>query len=86
MEATKFRVNSQNIFLTFPQCPLPMEEALSHLQAICMKKQWLIKEYVIAQEKHSDGNPHLHAWISLNKKVNIGDPALFDISGYHPNM
>lgn len=29
---------------------------------------------------------HLHAYLQLHRKVNIGDPAVFDIEGYHPNM
>lgn len=28
----------------------------------------------------------MHAWLKLEKKVNIGDPKLFDIEGYHPNL
>jgi len=56
------------------------------LTSIVTKKAWIIEDYIIAQEKHEDGNLHIHAWMKLDRKVNIGDPAIFDISGYHPNM
>lgn len=46
----------------------------------------MIKDYIVARELHEDGNPHIHAWILLDKKVNIGDPTIFDIDGSHPNM
>lgn len=51
-----------------------------------MRRTWKILQYVIAREKHEDGNYHLHAFIKLDKKVNIGDPTIFDVEGFHPNI
>lgn len=41
-----------------------------------------IKEYVICEEKHKDGNPHLHAFIKLMGRKRFR-PDLFDVDGYH---
>lgn len=38
-----------------------------------------ITDYVVAQEKHEDGSPHLHAYIKLSRKVNIKNPNFFDL-------
>lgn len=57
-------------FLTYPQCDIPKEAALKMLEKDLWQKYDLkIEEYVIAEEKHQDGNPHLHAFIKLNKRV-----------------
>lgn len=39
-----------------------------------------IKDYLVAQEDHKDGGKHLHAYISLDKKINCRDPRGFDIT------
>lgn len=83
---SKFRLNAQSLFMTYAQCDLAPEDLLSHLQGAILKRAWKIVQYVIAREKHEDGNNHLHAFIKLDKKVNIGDPKIFDILGHHPNM
>lgn len=59
---------------------------LSAFQAILQKKKWVLEQWIIAQEAHEDGNNHIHAWLQLDRKVNIGDPNLFNIQNYHPNM
>nr|WQA30169.1 MAG: rep protein [Cressdnaviricota sp.] len=47
-----------------------------------------MKEYIVAEEKHKDGTPHLHAYIVLNKKARF-KANRFDISDlgktYHGN-
>lgn len=83
---SKFRLNAQSIFLTYPQCSLTPQETLSALQVILQKKKWGLTQWIIAQELHEDGHPHIHAWLNLDKKVNIGDPKLFDLQTFHPNM
>lgn len=65
-------------FLTYPQCPLTKEEALTILQTNFSQK---IVEYVICQEKHDDGSPHLHAFIKFDRKVKFSKK--FDLLTYH---
>lgn len=48
------------------------------------------KEYLIAQEDHADGFPHIHCYFKAMRKYNFRDPAcldLFDSDGtrYHGN-
>lgn len=66
-------------FCTWPQCPVTKEAALKALD-----DRLEIKEYVICEEKHKDGSPHLHAFIKLFGRVRFRSD-LFDIEGYHGN-
>ena len=81
----KFRLNSKTLFVTFPKCPKLPEELLEHLQKI-----FKLETYLIAREQHMDGSFHLHAYLSLEKKVNIKDERKCDWKvddvTYHPNM
>lgn len=47
--------------LTYPQCEVEPNGILQFL-----KEKVSLKEYVIAQEKHKDGNHHIHAYIRLD--------------------
>lgn len=71
-----FRLNAQNLFLTFPQCNLSKEQAAQNLQS-----KHSIEWAVIVQEQHQDGNPHLHIALRLKKKANFKDPRVFDHVG-----
>lgn len=76
-----FRLNARNIFLTYPQCPLSKETLLEELKKIKAPDY-----YVIAEELHEDGSPHLHALLRYNKPIDIKRQDYFDIQGHHPNM
>lgn len=76
----EFRVNSKQIFLTYPQCTLTKDELLNELNV------HNVEYYVISSEQHQDGSPHLHAYISLKKKINSLNPTVFDARGFHPNI
>lgn len=80
-----FELNSKGLFLTYPQCPLSPSEALDLLVDLTKKKKRTIVEYIIATEKHQDGNDHLHAWIKLNKAVFLRDANYFDLKNHHGN-
>lgn len=68
-------------FLTYPKCPVKKEDALTILETNGLPK---IVEYVIAEEEHKDGTPHLHAFIKLEKKRRFKDVATkFDLLEYH---
>ena len=66
-------------FCTWPHCPLKKEEVLDMLS-----DRYRLDKYVIAEEKHADGQPHLHAFLKLfaRKKFNA---AMFDLGEYHGN-
>lgn len=80
-----FRLNALQLFLTYPQCSISKELMLQKLKAI-----YDIDKYIISQEKHEDGNLHLHCYVKLNKVINIRNDKKFDVmegdKTYHPNI
>lgn len=87
----RFRIGASNFFLTYPQCPMKKEEALSLLTAkVKSLSDATLLDYLIAEEKHKDGTPHLHAYLKLSAKVTVNDPQCFNLEGsngitYHGN-
>lgn len=53
-------------FITWPQCGWTKENVLAYLRK--QFKTQGIKEYLICEEQHANGDPHLHAFIKLGKK------------------
>lgn len=53
-------------------------------------KKHILELWCIGQEKHKDGNFHLHAYVRFKKPVRTQDPGYFDITEngvkYHPNI
>nr|WQA30159.1 MAG: rep protein [Cressdnaviricota sp.] len=82
MSAAKKEMRARQWFLTYPQCPLEKELVLKLLEPLG------IKEYVIAEEKHQNGDPHVHCYIKLKSKVRF-KPNYFDLvdlgTTYHGN-
>lgn len=76
-----FRINAQQVFLTYPKCELKPEELLNELNAVRA-----VKEYVIGREQHQDGTHHLHAYIFFVNKLNSTNERVLDVLGYHPNV
>lgn len=64
---------------TWPHCPLSKEDALDLLRA-----RYDLDEWVIAEEEHADGEPHLHAFLKLTKRKNF-KASMFDLGDYHGN-
>lgn len=78
-----FKLAGKGLFLTWPQCATSREEILSRAQNLFGDN---IKTYIIAQEKHQDGNLHIHAWFGLKSKVNYRKSDRIDlIGGKHGN-
>lgn len=81
-----FRLQSKSIFLTFPQCDYPLNEFRDSIEKYFGSN---LEKGVVSQEKHKDGNFHLHAAICLAQPVNSRDPKLFDKlvePPKHPNI
>lgn len=76
-----FRINAKSFFLTYPQCQLQKEE----LKAFLDTKGRIIF-LLIGLEHHEDGQPHLHALVTFDKKLNVKRQTFFDTNGYHPNI
>lgn len=76
----KFRIQGKNFFLTYPKCDISIDQAYETLNY-----KNTIRYALIAQEKHKDGDLHLHAYIEYVKKLNIRDPKHFDLGDCHGN-
>nr|WQA30168.1 MAG: rep protein [Cressdnaviricota sp.] len=73
MDAAKAGQRVKCWFATWPKCTIPKEVALT-----CLEKKADISEYVIAEEHHKDGTPHLHAYLKLKNKRGF-KPDMFDL-------
>ncbi len=76
------RVQAKKYFLTFPQCTVGKQLALTRLLFKYPKAKWII----VAEEKHKDGTPHLHVafWLSSTVRSSRSDQWDF-IAGKHGN-
>nr|QCY72083.1 Rep protein [Bhendi yellow vein mosaic virus]QDQ36622.1 Rep protein [Bhendi yellow vein mosaic virus] len=90
MPPKRFVINSKNYFLTYPQCSLNKEEALSQLQNIQTPTN---KKYIkICRELHENGEPHLHVLIQFEGKYKCQNQRFFDLvatnrsAHFHPNI
>jgi Geminivirus Rep catalytic domain len=76
----KYRLQSSQLFLTYPQCPVPKEEMYDFLF-----DKFQPEEIVVAHELHKNGDDHLHAYLKLSAKLDTSDPRFADYQEYHGN-
>jgi len=80
-----FEWKSQQLFLTYSQCPLELDDVLQHLTKLL--EEWKLDTWIIAQEKHKDGEFHIHAYLKIEKKPHMRNAQrFFDYKGYHPKV
>jgi len=78
-----FRMSGKNYTITFPQCDVKKEVAVARIEQEFPDE---LKGYLVCEEDHKDGTPHLHVYLSFLKKKNFKDPNCFDfIGGKHGN-
>ena len=65
MTEKTFRLNGKHLFLTYSQCDLSREEALSQLKEKFEKGKNKVLKYVIGTEKHKVKGQHIHAYLEL---------------------
>lgn len=78
-----FEIHAKKFFLTYPQCNLEPKRALELLQGIAETREFNILFYAIAQERHEDGNFHLHCFLELDEQIKVNNCRYFDIAGFH---
>ena len=66
-------------FLTYPRLDIQPDELLAKLR-LCSATS--IVEYVVCRELHKDDQPHAHAFIKYERKVEWG-ARKWDIDGHH---
>jgi len=80
---SRFRLQGKQMLLTFPQNATKKEVAVKR-----MKQKWphQMKSYIVCEEPHKDGTPHLHIFIVFKEKQSIsGEHTLDFIGGKHGN-
>lgn len=85
-----FRMEAKHLFLTYPQCGVRKEIALQMLTDATRVLQTEIAEFLIAEEEHQDGTPHLHVYLEMKEKLRTRNPRAFDLedsegNAYHGN-
>lgn len=77
----RFRMQAKSYTLTYPQCATKKEVAAERIE-----KQWgdELKGYIVSEEDHKDGTPHLHAFIQFKQPKSFSNSNCFDfIAGQH---
>nr|QBO66516.1 replication associated protein [Papaya leaf crumple virus] len=86
----RFQIYAKNFFLTYPNCSLTKEGALTQLQNL---QTPVNKKYIkICRELHENGEPHLHVLIQFEGKYKCQNHRFFDLvpptrsAHFHPNI
>lgn len=80
-KAKRFRLQGKSFTLTFAQCATKKEAAAERIEERWGKE---LKGYIVSEEAHKDGTPHLHAFIQFHEKKNFCGSDCFDfIAGQH---
>jgi hypothetical protein len=70
MKKQTFRLQTKEIFMTYPQCGgLEIETLLKDLTI--KLNTFIVEAHVITKELHEDGNPHLHVYIKTKRMIDI---------------
>lgn len=72
-----FRINSKQLFLTYPQCNADKQVVADYLQT--KFKDYGIDKYVVAHELHENGDDHLHCYFKLERPVNSANSNFADL-------
>nr|AFB83496.1 replication associated protein [Cotton leaf curl Burewala virus] len=86
----RFKVQAKNYFITYSQCSLTKDEALSQIQAINTPSNK--KNIKLCRELHEDGDLHLHGLIQFEGKFGCTNNKFFDLvsptgsAHFHPNI
>lgn len=80
-QPNKFHLQAKRFFVTYPKCDLDKT----------MVVEWFVSQHavhqaIVSEEKHEDGDPHLHAYIVFEKAKRLSKADIFDLNGFHPNI
>lgn len=73
-----FRMDAKQFILTFPQCDVKKEVAVERLQ---QKWKEELKGYIVCEEAHKDGTPHLHVFLLFHRRKDVRRTDFFDFIG-----
>jgi hypothetical protein len=67
----RFRIRSKKFFLTYPQIPNVANMKNQFLNSLESTFSYSKMKYVISEEKHKDGNSHIHVYLEFGSKQQI---------------
>lgn len=85
-EKKEFRLSCKHIFLTYAQANSIIRREIIRDHLIAQFGRHRIERFIIAEERHEDGNKHYHVLCTVNPKCNVRTIDFFDVRGCHPNI
>lgn len=80
----KFRLRAKTYFLTFPQNTTAAQEVATRIRS---KYGPDLEWFIVAQEEHKDGEPHLHVLLRFKAEKSVSNAREFDaLADKHPNI
>lgn len=76
-----FRIRGSVFLVTWAQLDVEHLEVFDRLDTYCS-----IERCIIARELHQDGQPHFHAFVEFDKRLDRNLTDQLDIGGRHPNV
>lgn len=76
----RFSLFATRISMTWPQCDWKKERVLDHLQATFGAN---LRYAIVCEEKHADGQPHIHAGVFLYQAFRTRNARVFDLGPHH---
>jgi len=83
MPRATFQLRTRNLFLTYPQCPIELNEAMRLLKLLFAR--WEPKTIIVGQENHQETGQHLHVLVVLSRIIQTRNARFADVNGYHGN-
>lgn len=77
-----FRLNTQRVALTYPQCNIGKDKVMEALLSLSQTPD----KVIVAEEHHQDGSIHYHCYLQRDSKFSTRNERYFDIVGHHPNI
>jgi hypothetical protein len=71
----EFRISAKHLFLTYPQCSIPIGSVFKLLSELLT-----FDRYLIVREKHASGDYHYHVYLRSEKKFSIKSPDRLHLS------
>jgi len=80
-----FRVQGTHFSLTYPRCNVDINALLQFFKQFT-KGRASVVEVIVCSEQHEDGGDHRHAYIRLDRRIDLRNPRDFDFMGFHANV
>jgi hypothetical protein len=83
-----FLLSAKNLYLTYSNCSLSLQKTVEQLKK--KLSSYIVQEWVVVQESHKSGEPHIHVYLKTLKKTNILSSKFLDLqddlgNNYHGN-